>query len=88
MANTAVSHIRITNYLYGGAGDQKIATEDIGVPCAGALFTTVRSTDPKYQDGVNAKITYPENPAQPVYYTNETVAQLVAQANGNLSASF
>lgn len=87
MANTAVSHVKITNYLYGGPGDAKIATETISIPLTGALFTTVPSNDPKYADGVNAKISYPGQPGMPVFYTNETVAQLTAQANGNISAS-
>jgi hypothetical protein len=87
MANTAVSHVKITNYVYGGSGDSKIGTEVIGIPLTGAVFSEVKSTDQKYPDGVNAKITYPSQPGAPVYYTNETVAQLCAQANGNISAS-
>ena len=87
MANTAVSHVKITNYLYGGTGDAKIATETKGIPLNGAVFSEVKSSDPKYADGVNSKIDYPSQPGAPVYYTNETVAQLCAQANGNLSGS-
>jgi hypothetical protein len=85
MANTAVSHILITSYVYG-AQDILRGTEQRSIPCEGADFTEVSSEDPKSNDGVNAKITYYDKPDR-VFYTSETVAQLTAQANGNLSAS-
>ena len=81
----AVSDIRITSYVYGAQNALR-GTEQIGVPCEGALFNEVSSEDPKAADGVNAKITYYNRPGV-VYYTSETVPQLVAQSNGTISAS-
>lgn len=92
MANTKVGHIMITEYLYGGPGagsapEQKIGTQVRGIPTDDAQFIALASNDPKVADGVNTKITYRNDPTGKVIYTNETCAQLVAQSNGNLSAS-
>ena len=92
MANTKVGHILITEYVYGGPGSGS-APEALrgtlvrGIPTDDAEFQAVATDDPKSDDGVEAKITYRNDPTGKVIYTNETVAQLVAQSNGNISAS-
>lgn len=87
MANTAVSHIKLNNYKPSWDGSLLESTEEIGIPLDGALFVVVSSEDPLAALGINSKILYPAQPNSPIYFTNETVAQLVAQANGNISAS-
>ncbi len=88
----AQAQILITKYIYGGPGEgsapEALRGTRVGsIPTADAQFDEVSSEDPKYDDGVRAKITYRNDPTSNVIYTNETAAQLVAQANGNLSAS-
>ncbi len=82
-----MAHILITNYIYGGPSiSGQVATEEVGIPTADAIFHEVDSADPKADDGVNAKITYRNDPTT-IFYTDETVAQLCAQSNGTLSGS-
>ncbi len=89
MAN---AQVLITKYIYGGPGEgsapEALQGTQVGsIPVAEAVFDEVPSTDPKYDDGVRAKITYRNDPTGKVFYTNETAAQLVAQSNGSISAS-
>ena len=86
MANTAVGAIKITSYVYGGPGEPRHHTENVGVPVPDIIISEVVSADPKYADGVRSKITYRQD-TQTVFFTNELYDALVAQANGNVSAS-
>lgn len=84
----AVGNIVITSYVFGGPSEEAaFTTETVGIPVPGAIFTELNANDPKVTAGCNSKITYLGDPTGRTFYTNETVAQLVAQANGNLSAS-
>lgn len=94
MADTAVNHIVLTEYVYGGPGESSSSapeklrgTVTIGVPTQDAIFNAVSNQDPKYSDGVRSRITYRNDPTFRQIYTNETVAMLVSQSNGNASAS-
>lgn len=92
MANTKVGHITLTEYVYGGIGsgtapEGLMGTKTKGIPTDDAVFDELDSEDSKYSDGVRTKITYRNDPTGKIIYTNETVAQLAAQSNGNLSAS-
>jgi hypothetical protein len=92
MADTKVGHIVLTEYVYGGPGEGSDAealrgTQTIGIPTDDALFHSVSTQDFRYDDGVRAKVTYRNDPTAKTIYTNETVAMLVSQSNGNASAS-
>lgn len=84
----AVAQILITSYIFGGPSEEAaFTTENVGIPVPDAVFTELHANDPKVTAGCNSKITYRNDPTGRTFYTDETVAQLVAQANGNLSAS-
>ena len=88
----AVASILLTKYIYGGPGEGSdvealIGTQTGSISVPDAIFDEVTDEDPKYDDGVRAKITYRNDPTGKVIYTNETAAQLVAQSNGTVSAS-
>lgn len=82
---TTVSKILVTEVVYGSS-DEKRGTLQRGIPTENADFTEVSSEDAKANDGVNAKITYYDKPTV-IIYVEDTVATLVAKANGNVSAS-
>lgn len=80
-------NILITELIFGGAGDAFEGTIVRGISTLGAEFIEVVSDDPKSDDGANAKIIWPEQPGRAPVYTEDTVATLVAKANGNVNAS-
>lgn len=80
-----VASILITSYVYGPT-DTLQGTKLEGISTDNVHFSEVAADDPKADDGVNCKITY-RNDVNAVYWTDETVATMVAKSNGTVSAS-
>ena len=82
----AVSQVLINNYVYGPGDTLRGIQANIGIPCAMAIYSPLASDDPKIANGVNTRISYRLDPVTQ-FFTNESAASLVAQSNGNVSAS-
>lgn len=83
----AVGTILITNYVFGGPDiTTEFDTVVMGIPVPNAIFSEVSDSDPKAEAGVNSKITYRLDP-DTIFFTDDTVATLVAKSNGTVSAS-
>jgi hypothetical protein len=87
MANTAVSHILVSEVVMG-ATNEKRGNRTRGIPVDGAIFDTVDAGTAEGIAGANSKVVYRDalGVQVPIFVT-ETTADLVAKANGNVAAS-
>lgn len=83
------NHILVTRYKQDSQGNYSSDnTETKGLPTEGAVFDEVDSTHAAAAAGANAKITYLFTGNQPQeFFVEDTVATLVAKANGTVLAS-